>query len=301
MSTPNKPIRTVVFPVAGLGTRFLPATKASPKEMLPIVDRPLIQYAVDEAAAAGAEYLVFVTGRTKRAIGDHFDTATELEHELEAKGKYELLDTVKNTVPPGLSCIYIRQGRALGLGHAVASARAAVGRREPFGVILADDLIDTADQLPVLAQMAAVVEEYGGSVLGVERVPHQETDKYGVVEGESIASGITAVKGMVEKPEPNEAPSNLAVVGRYILERDIFEYLEQTQPDKRGEIQLTDAIVAMMQERPVYAYEYSGRRYDCGDKLGYLKAGAAYGLQHPSLGPAFEAYLRELLDERSRG
>lgn len=295
MSTPKKPVRTVVFPVAGLGTRFLPATKASPKEMLPVVDRPLIQYAVDEAAAAGAEYLVFVTGRTKRAIGDHFDTATELEHELEAKGKYDLLDMVRNTVPPGLSCIYIRQGKAFGLGHAVACARAAVGRREPFGVILADDLIDTADNPPVLSQMAAVAAERGGSVLGVERVPLEESDKYGVVDGESLAPGITAVKGMVEKPEPSKAPSNLAVVGRYILEREIFDYLEHTQADKRGEIQLTDAIVAMMQERPVYAYEYIGRRYDCGDKLGYLKAGAAYGLQHPQLGADFEAYLRDLL------
>lgn len=298
MSVARKSIRTVVFPVAGLGTRFLPATKASPKEMLPVVDRPLIQYAVDEAAAAGAEYLVFVTGRTKRAIGDHFDTATELENELEAKGKYELLDMVKNTVPPGLSCIYIRQGKAFGLGHAVACARPAVGRREPFGVILADDLIDTAANPPVLAQMAEVAAEHGGSVLGVERVPQKETDKYGMVEGKAVAPGVTAVSGMIEKPEPSAAPSNLAVVGRYILERDIFEYLEQTEPDKRGEIQLTDALVAMMQDRPVYAYEYSGQRYDCGDKLGYLKAGVAYGLQHPELGTDFEAYLHQMLSER---
>ncbi|MBK1734131.1 UTP--glucose-1-phosphate uridylyltransferase [Halorhodospira abdelmalekii] len=289
-------VRTVVFPVGGLGTRFLPATKASPKEMLPIVDRPLIQYAVDEAAAAGAEYLVFVTGRTKRAIGDHFDTAHELEYELEQKGKYDLLEVVQNTVPRGLSCIYIRQGKALGLGHAVASARAAVGRREPFGVILADDLIDTGERPTVLAQMAEVAAARGGSVLGVERVPQEETHKYGIVEGEYVAPGVTAVSGMVEKPAPEHAPSNLAVVGRYILSRNIFDYLAETPPDHRGEIQLTDAIAAMLRDEPVYAYEYSGQRYDCGDKLGYLKAGVAYGLKHPEFGPAFADYLRHTMN-----
>jgi len=290
----NHPIRTVVFPVAGLGTRFLPATKASPKEMLPVVDKPLIQYAVEEAVAAGAEYLVFITGRTKRAIEDHFDTATELERELEAKGKEKLLKLVKDTVPKGVSCIYIRQGEALGLGHAVACARPAVGRREPFGVILADDLINAGEDAPALAQMAGVAAERGGSVLGVERVPQAETDKYGVVEGETVADGVTAVRGMVEKPRPDEAPTNLAVVGRYILSRSIFDHLERTAPDHRGEIQLTDAIVSMMSEEPVYAYEYAGERYDCGSKLGYLQATVAYGLEHPELGPDFRTYLEGL-------
>ena len=289
--TQSQRIRTVVFPVAGLGTRFLPATKASPKEMLPVVDKPLIQYAVEEAVAAGAEHLVFVTGRTKRAIEDHFDTATELERELEAKGKEKLLQLVRDTVPKGVSCIYIRQGEALGLGHAVACARPAVGRREPFGVILADDLINSGDRAPALAQMAEVTAARGGSVLGVERVPKEQTDKYGVVEGESVAEGVTQVRGIVEKPDPEQAPSNLAVVGRYILSRNIFEHLERTQPDHRGEIQLTDAIASLMGEEAVYAYEYAGDRYDCGDKLGYLQATVAYGLEHPELGPAFRRYL----------
>ncbi|MBK5936639.1 MAG: UTP--glucose-1-phosphate uridylyltransferase GalU [Halorhodospira halophila] len=293
----NYPIRTVVFPVAGLGTRFLPATKASPKEMLPVVDKPLIQYAVEEAVAAGAEYLVFVTGRTKRAIEDHFDTATELERELEAKGKEKLLQLVKDTVPKGVSCIYIRQGEALGLGHAVACARPAVGRREPFGVILADDLINAGDDAPALAQMAGVAAWRGGSVLGVERVPQAETDKYGVVEGETVGDGVTAVSAMVEKPSPAEAPSNLAVVGRYILSRNIFHHLDRTRPDHRGEIQLTDAIVSLMAEEPVYAYEYAGERYDCGSKFGYLQATVAYGLEHPELGPDFRDYVRGLGDD----
>ncbi len=291
MSTSHR-IRTVVFPVAGLGTRFLPATKASPKEMLPVVDKPLVQYAVEEAVAAGAEHLVFVTGRTKRAIEDHLDTATELERELEAKGKEKLLRLVRETAPQGVTCIYIRQGEALGLGHAVACARAAVGRREPFGVILADDLIDTGAREPVLAQMAEVATQSSASVLGVERVPRAETHKYGVIQGEELRAGVTAVSGMVEKPDPAQAPSSLAVVGRYILSRSIFDYLEQTLPDKGGEIQLTDAIAALMRDEPVYGYEYAGTRYDCGSKLGYLKATVAYALQHPELGDDFRAYLQ---------
>ena len=285
-------IRTVVFPVAGLGTRFLPATKASPKEMLPVVDKPLIQYAVEEAVAAGAEHLVFVTGRTKRAIEDHFDTATELERELEASGKERLLKLVRDTVPEGVSCIYIRQGEALGLGHAVACARPAVRRGEPFGVILADDLIDVGEGgRPVLAQMAQVAAARGGSVLGVERVPQSETHKYGVVEGEALGEGLTAVRGLVEKPEPAAAPSNLAVVGRYILSCSVFEHLARTAPDHRGEIQLTDAMAGLMGEEPIFAHEYAGVRYDCGSKLGYLQASVAYGLKHPELGPAFRDYL----------
>ncbi|MFP4129738.1 MAG: UTP--glucose-1-phosphate uridylyltransferase GalU [Halorhodospira sp.] len=292
--TGTNAIRTVVFPVAGLGTRFLPATKASPKEMLPVVDKPLIQYAVEEAVAAGAEHLVFVTGRTKRAIEDHFDTASELERELEAKGKERLLQLVRETVPKGVSCIYIRQGEALGLGHAVACARPALGRREPFGVILADDLIHAGESAPALAQMAEVAGERGGSVLGVERVPQGETHKYGVVEGEQVGDGVTAVRGIVEKPQPEAAPSNLAVVGRYILSRSIFEHLERTGPGKGGEIQLTDAIAGLRAEEAVYAYEYAGERYDCGSKLGYLEATVAYALEHEELGPAFRDYLQGL-------
>ena len=295
MSTGNR-IRTVVFPVAGLGTRFLPATKASPKEMLPVVDRPLIQYAVEEAVAAGAEHLIFITGRTKRAIEDHLDTATELERELEAKGKDELLRLVRETVPEGVTCIYLRQGEALGLGHAVACARAAVGRREPFGVILADDLIDAGGGAPPLAQMAELAGERGGSVLGVERVPQHETHKYGVIEGETAGEGVTRISGIVEKPDPQSAPSNLAVVGRYILSRDIFYHLERTQPDRGGEIQLTDAIAGLMRDEPVFGLEYAGTRYDCGSKLGYLQATVAYGLQHPELGDDFAAYLQQLHD-----
>ncbi len=297
MSASNR-IRTVVFPVAGLGTRFLPATKASPKEMLPVVDKPLIQYAVEEAVAAGAEHLVFVTGRTKRAIEDHFDTATELERELEAKGKEKLLQLVRETVPRGVSCIYIRQGEALGLGHAVACARPALGRREPFGVILADDLIHAGDRAPALAQMAEVAGERGGSVLGVERVPQGETHKYGVVEGEQVGDGVTTVRGIVEKPQPEAAPSNLAVVGRYILSRSIFEHLERTGPGKGGEIQLTDAIAGLRAEEDVYAYEYAGERYDCGSKLGYLQATVAYALEHEELGPDFRAYLQGIEPSR---
>ncbi len=297
MSASNR-IRTVVFPVAGLGTRFLPATKASPKEMLPVVDKPLIQYAVEEAVAAGAEHLVFVTGRTKRAIEDHFDTATELERELEAKGKEKLLQLVRETVPRGVSCIYIRQGEALGLGHAVACARPALGRREPFGVILADDLIHAGDRAPALAQMAEVAGERSGSVLGVERVPQGETHKYGVVEGEQVGDGVTTVRGIVEKPQPEAAPSNLAVVGRYILSRSIFEHLERTGPGKGGEIQLTDAIAGLRAEEDVYAYEYAGERYDCGSKLGYLQATVAYALEHEELGPDFRAYLQGIEPSR---
>ena len=296
--TGTNAIRTVVFPVAGLGTRFLPATKASPKEMLPVVDKPLIQYAVEEAVAAGAEHLVFVTGRTKRAIEDHFDTASELERELEAKGKEQLLQLVRETVPKGVSCIYIRQGEALGLGHAVACARPALGRREPFGVILADDLIHAGESAPALAQMAEVAGERGGSVLGVERVPQGETHKYGVVEGEQVGDGVTAVRGIVEKPQPEAAPSNLAVVGRYILSCSIFEHLERTGPGKGGEIQLTDAIAGLRAEEAVYAYEYAGERYDCGSKLGYLQATVAYALEHEELGPAFRDYLQGLEPSR---
>lgn len=285
-------IRKVVFPVAGLGTRFLPATKASPKEMLPVVDKPLIQYAVEEAVAAGADTLVFVTGRTKRAIEDHFDTAYELEVELEAKGKLAMLEIVRKTVPAGVNCIYIRQGQALGLGHAVLCARPVVGN-DPFAVVLADDLIDGGNGALVLSQMADEFRRHQCSILGVERVPEEETDKYGVVSADPFAEALSAVTGIVEKPKPAEAPSNLAVVGRYILTPAIFSLLEETRPDARGEIQLTDAIAALLKEERVLAHEFHGTRYDCGSKLGYLKATLEYGLKHPELGPAFSAYLRE--------
>lgn len=293
--TASANVRTVVFPVAGLGTRFLPATKASPKEMLPIVDRPLIQYAVEEAIAAGARNLVFITGRTKRAIEDHFDTASELEQELEARGKQKLLDLIRGIVPPGVNCIYIRQGEALGLGHAVGCAEPVVGQ-EAFGVILADDLIDGGEH-PVLAQMARIHRDHHGSVLGVERVPATETDKYGVVSGDTWANGLTRMTGIVEKPLPEDAPSDLAVVGRYILRPRIFDLLRQTAPDGGGEIQLTDAIAALLREEAVFAHEYDGVRYDCGDKLGYLQATVAYGLQHPELGPRFREHLRRVVRE----
>jgi len=284
-------IRKVVFPVAGLGTRFLPATKASPKEMLPVVDKPLIQYAVEEAVAAGADTLIFVTGRTKRAIEDHFDKAYELEVELQAKNKLAMLEIVRNTVPTGVNCIYIRQGEALGLGHAVLCARPVVGN-DPFAVVLADDLIDGGTDL-VLSQMVREFEVHGSSILGVERVPMSETDKYGVVSVPDFADGLGKVTAIVEKPRPDQAPSNLAVVGRYILTPAIFDMLAETKPDNRNEIQLTDAISTLLQHQQVLAHEFKGVRYDCGSKLGYLKATLEYGLKHPELGPAFAAYLRD--------
>ncbi|MCC5811740.1 MAG: UTP--glucose-1-phosphate uridylyltransferase GalU [Ectothiorhodospiraceae bacterium] len=285
----QKSIRTVVFPVAGLGTRFLPATKASPKEMLPVVDKPLIQYAVEEAVAAGAKQLVFVTGRTKRAIEDHFDKAYELEVELEAKGKHAMLELVRNTVPSGVNCIYIRQGEALGLGHAVLCAQPIVGD-EAFGVILADDLIDGQGE-QVMSQMAKEYTKHQCSILGVERIPPEETQKYGVVSASEFNSELSRLTGIVEKPKPEDAPSNLAVVGRYILSPRIFQLIEETPPDAKGEIQLTDAIARLLEYETVLAHEFKGLRYDCGSKLGYLKATVEYGLKHPELGPEFAAYL----------
>ena len=287
-------IRKAVFPVAGMGTRFLPATKASPKEMLPVVDKPLIQYAVEEAVAAGIETMVFITGRTKRAIEDHFDKAYELEAELESKGKTALLDLVRGTVPAHVDCIYIRQGEALGLGHAVGCAQAIVGQ-EPFAVILADDLIAGQGD-PVLAQMVRHFEYRQCSILGVERIPPSETDKYGVVRTGGVAeNGISRIDEIVEKPQPDEAPSNLAVVGRYILTPRIFELLSRTQRDHRGEIQLTDAIAALLRYEAIYAHEFDGIRYDCGSKLGYLKATVEYGLAHAELGGRFADYLTDRL------
>lgn len=283
-------VKTAVFPVAGRGTRFLPATKASPKEMLPIVDKPLIQYAVEEAIAAGATKLVFVTGASKRAIEDHFDTDPELEEALTQSGKDELLASIQGIVPKGVSCIYIRQGEPLGLGHAVLCARPAVGN-EPFFVHLADDLI--AGEPGCLAQMADEYEDHGGSVVAVETVPHKDTSSYGIVAvDESDRHRITQI---VEKPAPEKAPSNSAVVGRYLLAPEIFDKLENTGRGAGGEIQLTDGIADLLNDSAVYAYSFTGVRYDCGSKLGYLQATVAYGLEHPDTGERFRKHLKDIL------
>jgi len=290
------PIRFAVFPVAGRGTRFLPATKASPKEMLPIVDKPLIQYAVDEALAAGARSLVFITGSSKRAIEDHFDSDPELEAALTAQGKDELAEALRGILPADAACIYIRQPAPLGLGHAVLCARPIVGS-EPFYVHLADDLIDAP--VPVLAQMRDRYLETGGSVIGVEEVPRDQTNRYGIVATAAADThGVARITRIVEKPKPAEAPSNLAVVGRYLLCGSIFDRLEHIGRGAGGEIQLTDGIAALLEAEPVYAYRFSGRRYDCGSKLGYLKATVEYGLRHPELGEQFARYLVEFLAGR---
>jgi UTP--glucose-1-phosphate uridylyltransferase len=290
---PNKPIKTAVFPVAGRGTRFLPITKASPKEMLPIVDKPLIQYAVDEALSAGAETLVFVTGSSKRAIEDHFDTDPELESVLQAQGKKELLDALHSILPDWATCVYIRQSAPLGLGHAVLCARPVVGDA-PFMVHLADDLIDA--EVPCLKQMVAVQATYGGSVLGVQTVPNQDTDKYGIVSLErEIAPRVGKMSQIVEKPKPEKAASNLAVVGRYLLSPSIFDDLAKIGKGAGGEIQLTDGIARLMQREEVFAFEFEGKRYDCGSKLGYLQATVEYGLNHPSLGEEFAEYLKKFV------
>ncbi|MFZ0788750.1 MAG: UTP--glucose-1-phosphate uridylyltransferase GalU [Chromatiaceae bacterium] len=287
-------IRKAVFPVAGLGTRFLPATKASPKEMLPIVDKPLIQYAAEEAESAGVDQLVFITGRSKRSIEDHFDKAYELEAELERAGKDKLLDIVRNILPSAATCIYVRQAEALGLGHAVLCSKPVVGG-EPFFVLLADDLIRN-DGKGAVAQMADVYERFGCSVLAVQEVPREETSQYGIVKVEPGPDGEMRVVSMVEKPAPADAPSNLAVVGRYLLTPRIFDKLEQTGAGAGGEIQLTDAIAALLKDEPVIAYPFEGKRYDCGSKLGYLEATVEIGLAHPELGEPFAAYLRAFRD-----
>jgi len=291
----NTAVKTVVFPVAGRGTRFLPVTKASPKEMLPIVDKPLIQYAVDEALSAGADTLVFITGSSKRAIEDHFDSNPELESVLQTQGKQDLLDTLRGILPSWASCVYIRQPAPLGLGHAVLCARPVVGNA-PFMVHLADDLIDA--QVPCLKQMAEVFARFGGSVLGVQNVPKQDTDKYGIVTLEkSVAPRVGKMSHIVEKPKPEKAASTLAVVGRYLLSASLFDDLAKIGKGAGGEIQLTDGIARLMQREPVYAFEFEGKRYDCGSKLGYLQATVEYGLKHPSLGPQFAKYLRTLSTE----
>ncbi|MGZ8240507.1 MAG: UTP--glucose-1-phosphate uridylyltransferase GalU [Methylobacter sp.] len=288
----KKKITKAVFPVAGLGTRFLPATKASPKEMLPIVDKPLIQYAVEEAVAAGIDTMVFITGRSKRAIPDHFDKAYELEKELEAKGKVETLNLIRNILPSHVSCVFIRQSEALGLGHAVYCARPVIGD-EPFAVILADDLIEDADR-GCMAQMVKLYEQTHTSILGVERIDPSETDKYGIVRTAEFSGSSGAVELIVEKPKPEVAPSNLAVVGRYILTPAIFDKIKKTGRGAGGEIQLTDAIADLLADEQVLAYEFEGKRYDCGTKLGFLIATVEHGLVHQELKDAFLAYLKNL-------
>lgn len=293
-----KRITKAVFPVAGLGSRFLPATKAAPKEMLPVVDKPLIQYAVEEAVAAGVTDMIFVTGRSKRAIEDHFDKAFELETSLERAGKTEMLDYVRNLLPKNINCIYIRQPESLGLGHAVLCARPVVGN-EPFAVLLADDLLDANP--PVLKQMTDVHDYYRGSVVGVLEVPRSETRSYGIVETKRIADRLEQISAIVEKPKPEEAPSTLAVVGRYILTPRIFHHLENQTPGSGGEIQLTDGIAALLAEEQVLAYRYEGTRYDCGSKLGYLKASVVYGRRHPEVGGDFSRYLDQLHEDQLPG
>ena len=292
-------IRKAVFPVAGLGTRFLPATKASPKEMLPVVDKPLIQYAVEEAVQAGVEVLVFVTSRTKRAIEDHFDSAPELETELERRGKQAELEMLRSIVPPHVSCVYIRQAEALGLGHAVLCAEPAVGP-EPFFVILADDLIDGGGR-SCLQQMAEVFAERQSSMVGIERVRPEETTRYGIIKPKDVGPRLHQVTEIVEKPKPEVAPSNLGVVGRYILTPRIFELLKTTGRGAGGEIQLTDGIAALLRHEPVYGYEFEGVRYDCGSKSGYLRATVEFGLKHTELGNTFRDYLVEVGNDLKTG
>lgn len=281
-----------VFPVAGLGTRFLPATKASPKEMLPIVDKPLIQYAAEEAIAAGATELIFITGRNKRSIEDHFDNASELEASLEASGKKQLLEILRGILPSHVSCIFIRQPKALGLGHAVLCAKPVVGDN-PFSVILADDLVDASPAATL--QMADVFARTQCSILGVEDVLPEETASYGIVDAFEIEQNLLQLKSIVEKPKPAEAPSTLAVVGRYVLTPKIFDCLEKVKPGKGGEIQLTDGISDLMQFEKILAYRFAGTRYDCGSKLGFMKANVELALKHPEISAEFTQYLKQLI------
>jgi len=288
-------IRKAVFPVAGLGTRFLPATKASPKEMLPVVDKPLIQYAVEEAYEAGIRDMVFVTGRSKRAIEDHFDTAYELENELDNAGKHAMLALVRSISPPDMNCLFVRQPRSLGLGHAVLCAEPLVGN-EPFAVMLADDLMVGDSGGPgIMAQLVAAFQKQGRSLLAVQEVPQEHTQRYGIVRGESAGGTLLRVDDIVEKPAPEQAPSRMGVAGRYVLTPRIFEEIRQQPKDTRGEIQLTDAIARLMQRETVYAFQYSGKRYDCGSKEGFLEATVELALQHPHVGEHFRHYLQGLV------
>jgi UTP--glucose-1-phosphate uridylyltransferase len=286
----NREITKAIFPAAGLGTRFLPATKASPKEMLPLVDKPLIQYVVEEAVASGIEEIVLITGRGKRSIEDHFDVAFELEEDLKAKGKHKLLSEVQRIANLVTFC-YIRQKKALGLGHAVLTAKRVVGG-EPFAVLLGDDIIDSS--VPALKQMMTVYQRYPASILAIQKVPKNQTHLYGIIDGKRIEDGIYLVKNVVEKPAPSEAPSNLAIIGRYILTPDIFSALEHTKPGKGGEIQLTDGLKLLIDKQPIYAYEFKGVRHDAGDKLGFLKATVEFGLKNDEFGAEFRHYLQKL-------
>ncbi|MDO8315350.1 MAG: UTP--glucose-1-phosphate uridylyltransferase GalU [Rugosibacter sp.] len=291
MTHPKKKITKAVFPVAGMGTRFLPATKASPKEMMPIVDKPLIQYAVEEAVAAGITDMIFVTGRSKRSIEDHFDKAYELESELERKGKTELLEFVRNLLPKDINCIYLRQPEPLGLGHAVLCALPVVGD-EPFAVLLADDLLD--GEPSVMKQMVDIYNYYKTSVIGVQNVPRADTKSYGIVDAKPLTEQVEQISRIVEKPSPEEAPSTLAVVGRYILTPRIFHHLMRIGKGSGGEIQLTDGIAALLAEEQVLAYRYQGKRYDCGSKIGYLEATVAFALRHPDVGTEFAELLKSM-------
>jgi UTP--glucose-1-phosphate uridylyltransferase len=292
----NTKIRKVVFPVAGLGTRFLPATKANPKEMLPVVDKPLIQYAAEEAVESGVDVLVFITGRSKRSIPDHFDKAYELEAELEEHNKHKMLSLVREILPRHVSCVYIRQAEALGLGHAVLCAKPVIGD-DPFAVILADDLIyNNADGC--LSQMLDIYNEHHCGLIGVQTVPKDEVQSYGIVEGDVAGDRLWKVNSMVEKPDPRETSSNIAIVGRYILTPTIFDHLAKVEKGAGDEIQLTDAIMKQLQEEKVLAYKFLGKRYDCGNKLGYLEATVEYALKHPELHEKFREYL-EQLDHKS--
>jgi len=285
-----KKVRKAVFPAAGMGTRFLPATKANPKEMLPIVDKPLIQYAAEEAMEAGITDLIFIIGRTKRAIADHFDKAYELEVELEQRGKLKALEALRGLLPPEINCIFIRQAEALGLGHAVLCAQPAVGD-EPFAVILADDLIDA--QPGAIKQMCEQFDYYQSSLVGVETVPPEDTGSYGIVSTDVMTERVSRVNRIVEKPKPAEAPSNLAVVGRYILTPRIFHHLKHIERGAGGELQLTDGIAALLQEQQVLAYAFAGQRFDCGSKLGYMQAQVDFALKHPEISSEFQAWLAE--------
>jgi len=286
----KKEITKAVFPAAGLGTRFLPATKAMPKEMLPLVDKPLIQYVVEEAVSSGIEEVVLVTGRGKRAIEDHFDVAFELEEELKAKGKHKILNEVQRIADLVTFC-YIRQKKALGLGHAVLTAKRVVGN-EPFAVLLGDDIIDAAT--PVLRQMMDVYRRYPGTILAIQKVPRSQTRNYGIIDARKIENDVYLVKHLVEKPAPEDAPSNLAIIGRYILTPEIFTALEHTKAGKGGEIQLTDGLRLLMEKQPIYAFEFEGTRYDAGDKLGFLKATVEFGLKNTEFGSEFRTYLQKL-------
>ena len=287
-------VRKAVFPVAGLGTRFLPATKASPKEMLPVVDKPLIQYAVEEAYAAGIRHMIFVTGRSKRAIEDHFDTAYELENELETSGKHDLLALVRSVQPDDMDCAFVRQPRSLGLGHAVLCAEPLVGK-EPFAVLLADDLMmGPQDGEPVLAQMVQAFRQQGRSLLAVQEVPADQVNRYGIVAGEPAGGQLIRIDRIVEKPAPQDAPSRMGVAGRYILTPAIFDEIRNQPTGAGGEIQLTDAIARLMEHEAVYAFQYQGKRYDCGSKEGFLEATVELALQHPQVGESFREYLKGL-------